>query len=313
VSRVDAGRAAVAKLQLTVEDAKARRDALAHELAAVPQFLSVDAAGPQVIIAGKPLGLHAQLEDARTRLDDLKARFTDEHPDVIALRQQIADLQARAAKEGTSPSTTSGDKSKSNIANPVYSQIKIQLVEAETALASQERALSEAQAEQVSLEKKARETPGVEAQAQDMDRDYNIKKKAYDELLQRREQTRIADAANTKADKIQFRIVDAPQVPVVPVAPNQPLLLLGIFVVAVGTAIGVPLALLQFDKSFATVANLRVLGLPVLGSVSRFSFPGARKRQRIQMATFCASTSALVMVLGTLLIISVRIYGLGIS
>jgi len=309
VSRLDAGRAGIAKLELDLADAQARHDALEHQLAGVPKLLTVDAAGPQVIVSGTPLGTRAQLEAAQAKLDELKMRFTDQYPDVIAMQRQIAELRSRLAKEAAAPPS---ERQKSDLANPVYEQIKIRLVESETTLASIHRALKQARDDQAVFEKKALETPGVEAQSQDLDRDYAIKKKSYDELLQRREQTRIADAANTTADKIQFRVVDAPQVPVVPVAPNQPLLLLGVLVLAIGGAVGLPLLLLQFDKSFTTVANLRVLGLPVLGSVSQFSFPSARRRTRIQIATVCASASALFAAFGVLIVISINIYGLGI-
>jgi polysaccharide chain length determinant protein (PEP-CTERM system associated) len=315
LSRLTAGRAGVAKLQLDLADARSRRDSLRHELDGVPKFLSIDAAGPQVIIAGKPVGARAQLDEARARLEELKTRFTDQYPDVISLRQQIADLEARAAKEaaGSHQGAASGGDRKADIANPVYEQIKIRLVEAESALASTERALKQAEDAQAALEQKAQNTPGVEAQAQDLDRDYAVKKKSYDELLQRREQTLIAEAADTTADKIQFRIIDAPQIPVVPAAPNQPMLLFGVFAVAIVTAIAVPLALLQFDKSFASVTALRALGLPVLGSVTRFAFPDARRRTRLQIATVCASTSALIVVFGLLFAVSVNVYGLGIG
>ena len=57
-------------------------------------------------------------------------------------------------------------------------------------------------------------------------------KKNYQELVSRREATLIADAADTKTEKIQFRIVDPPQVPLVPVEPNRPLLVS--FVLLVG-------------------------------------------------------------------------------
>jgi hypothetical protein len=187
------------------------------------------------------------------------------------------------------------------------------LVETETALASLERALKQAQDEQAVLEKKAQETPGVEAQAKDLDRDYAAKKKSYEELLQRREQTLIAEAADTTADKIQFRVIDAPQVPILPHSPKQPLLLLGVLVAAIGAAIAVPLLLMQFDRSFATVAVLRQLGRPVLGSVTRIGFPGARRRARLQIATLCAGTSALVIVFAVLFAFSVRTFGLGFA
>ena len=323
VSRLDAGRAAVAKLQLDIQDLRSKRDSLQHELDGVPKFLSIDAAGPQVIIAGQPVGVRARLDAARAKLEELQTQFTDQYPDVIALKQQIAQLEARAAKEVTDAKDPKGAASpdpgvggqarKSDIANPVYEQIKIRLVEAETALASGERALQQAKAEQSVLENKARATPGVEAQAQDLDRDYAVKKKSYDELLQRREQTLIAEAADTTADKIQFRVIDAPQIPIVPASPNQPMLIFGVFVIAIGAAIAAPLGLLQFDKSFSTVTALRSLGLPVLGSVSRIKFPSARRRARIQVAALCASASVLFAIFSVLFVMSASTYGLGIT
>lgn len=311
VSRVDADRAAVAKLQLDLADLRAKRDSLKRELESVPKFLSVDAAGPQVIVSnGKPIGAEARLQDAQARLEELRTRFTEQYPDVIALKRQIEMLQAEAAKEARTPATTGGHKAQ--IANTLYEQVKVRLVEAETAVASGERRLAQAEQEEQKLEKKALATPGVQAQAQDLDRDYAAKKKSYEELLQRREQARIGEAADTTADKIQFRVVDPPQVPVVPVAPNQPMLLSAILVLAIGGAVGLPLLLLQFDHSYSTVANLRKLGLPVLGSVSLLAFPDGRRRERVQVAALCASATGLVAAYGVLMVISASLYRLSI-
>ena len=145
---------------------------------------------------------------------------------------------------------------------------------------------------------------GVQAQAQDLDRDYAVKKKNFDELLARREQARLAEAADTTADKIQFRIIDPPQVPVVPSAPNQPLLLSGVLVAAIGAAVALPFLLFQFDRSYTTVTGLRALGVPVLGSVSHLVFPDGQRRERIQLAAVCASIVGLLCVYGLLLAIS---------
>src|SRR5205085_8435237 len=160
VSRVDAARNAVVKLQLEVTDTTAKRDSLRRELEDVPKLLSVDAAGPQVIIAGKSVGPLGRLQDARDKLAELRVRFTDLHPDVIALRAEIAHLEAQAAK----PAVDGGKKNQ--IANPLYDQVKIRIVEAETALASVERRLKQAEEDQQALEEKAKSTPGVQAQAQ---------------------------------------------------------------------------------------------------------------------------------------------------
>ena len=313
VSRLDAGRNAVTKLKLDVADARARRDSLLQELESVPKLVSVDSAGPQVIIAGRATGTAARLEEARAKLEELRLRFTDQHPDVIALQRQIAELEVRGARETANPGDRSSGGRKMQIASTVYDQVKVRVVEAETTFAAAERRLQQAEHEQQILEETARATPGVQAQAQDLDRDYAVKKKSFEDLLQRREQMRIGEAADTTADKIQFRIIDPPQIPVVPAAPNQPVLLSGVLGAAIVGSIAVPLLLLQFDRSFTTVATLRTLGLPVLGSVSWLMFPGRRRRARIQVAALCASASVLLAVYGVLLTISANLYRLSLT
>jgi hypothetical protein len=186
-------------------------------------------------------------------------------------------------------------------------------VEAETVLASAERRLKQAEDDQIVLEQRARATPEVQAQAEDLDRDYAIKKKNFDEFLQRREQTGIAERADTTADKIVFRVIDPPQIPVVPVAPNRAMLLSGVLAAAIGAAVAVPLLLLQFDKSFSSVPAVRDLGLPVLGSVSRLAMPGARRWNMIQIAALCASASVLIAIYAVLLVAGIGFRTLGLS
>jgi len=65
VSRLDAGRARIAQLELDVADARAKRDSLQKDLNTIPKTVSIDAAGPQVLIAGQPMGYRARLEAAR--------------------------------------------------------------------------------------------------------------------------------------------------------------------------------------------------------------------------------------------------------
>jgi polysaccharide chain length determinant protein (PEP-CTERM system associated) len=310
VSRLEAQRGSVIKIKLDITDLQAKRDSLQRELGTLPKVLSVDATGPQVIVTGgRQSSLRTRTDDARAKLDEMLLRFTERHPDVIAMRRQIAAMEAEA-KSGRSPDgdSASGPGRKVEIVNPVYDQVKVRLVETETTLASADRRLREAERELEDLDSRAKATPGIQAQAQDLDRDYAAKKKTHEELLGRREQTRVGEAADTTADKIQFRVVDPPQIPLTPAAPNQPMLLTGVLVAALGGAVAVPLLLMQFDRSYGTVTNLRALGLPVLGSVSWLMFPHRRRRERIQIAALCASTAVLIVAYGVLISVSANLY-----
>jgi polysaccharide chain length determinant protein (PEP-CTERM system associated) len=313
LSRLDQAHNAVARIKLELADALTKRDALQKELAALPPMLSVDR-GPEVIVEGGRLGpLDERLQELRRNLDNLRLKYTEDHPDVKAARQAIAQLQAEGVKSSAAPGKPGGGSTKAEITNPVYEQVKVKLVDAQAAVAAVQRRVDDAQAEQARIEKIAQSAPDVLVQAQDMDRDYSVLKKNYQELVSRREATQIANAADTKTEKIQFRIVDPPQVPILPAAPNRPLFVSVVLVFGIGAGFAVPLALTQLDRSYATIGQLRTLGLPILGSVSRLSLGPARRRAAIQVAGVCASAFLLIAVYGTLIALSDGLHTMGIS
>jgi polysaccharide chain length determinant protein (PEP-CTERM system associated) len=313
ISRLDQARTALGRLKLELADGATKRDALQKELAAVPPMISVDRA-PQVVVTGGRLApVDERLQELRRNLDGLLLKYTDNHPDVKSAKQAIAKLEAEGAKSSNGAGKPGSGATKGEIANPVYEQIKVRLVDAEAALAAVQRRLDEARSDQERIEKVAASAPGVLVQAQDLDRDYSILKRNYQELVARREATQIANAADTKTEKIQFRIVDPPQVPILPAAPNRPMLVSMVLLFGIGGGIAVPLALTQMDRSFATIGQLRNLGLPILGSVSRLSLGAARRRAGIQLAGVCASAVLLIAVYGTLIALSMGLHTMGVS
>ncbi len=309
-TRLDQARGAVANLKLEMADAVAKRDALKKELASVPAVLTVDH-GPQVVINGRLGPIEERLQELHRNLDGLLLKFTENHPDVRATRQSIAQLQSEAGKSGGGKGSSAG--ATGQIANGVYDQVKVKLVDAEAAVAALQRRVTEAEKDQAKIEKIAQSAPGILVLAQDLNRDYGILKRNYEELVSRREATSIANAADTKTEKIQFRIVDPPQVPVVPAAPNRPLLVSVVLLFGIGAGLAAPLLVMQLDRSFATLSQLRDLGIPILGHVSRLSLGAAQRHAALQLAGVTASALVLVAVYGTLLVLSIGPRSLGFS
>jgi polysaccharide chain length determinant protein (PEP-CTERM system associated) len=312
-NRLEQARGTVAQLKLELGDVTSKRDAIQKNLAAVPTTLTVDH-GPQVIVNGGHLApVEERLQELRRNLDGLLLKYTEEHPDVKAARQAIAQLQAEATKSSSGGTGQPGNAAnKGQIANGAYDQIKVRLVDAEAAVAAVQRRVSEAETQQAKIEAIAKSAPGVLVQAQDLDRDYGVLKRNYMELVARRESTQIANAADTKTEKIQFRIVDPPQVPIVPVAPNRPLLMTYVLALGIGAGPVAPLLVMQLDRSFATLGQLRNLGIPILGSVSRLSIGAAQRRAALQLIGVTASALVLVAVYGTLLMLSIGLHSVGV-
>lgn len=301
-SRLDGAREDVIRLNGQLMEALSKRNSIEHELTLVPQFLDLS--------TGKLTTPEQRLEEARAHLSELLQVDTDRHPDVIALRQQISELEAQVR---TDKAHGAGGSQKSQVVNTVYGQLKISLTSVESQIAALKKQLATSQAQLQKLESEAHSVPGVEAKALDLDRDYGILKKNYEELLSRRLSAQMTQAADTKADKIQFRVIDPPQVPMLPISPNRPLLLSGVLAAAILAAFGVPVLLMQFDQSFSTLSRLRELGLPVLGSVSRSALAHIRRRERVQFAGICAAAVMLLMVYGALLVNSLHLLRAGIT
>jgi polysaccharide chain length determinant protein (PEP-CTERM system associated) len=312
-SRLDQARGAVAKAKNELDDATTKRDSLRQEIAAVPPMLTVDR-GPQVVVTGgRALSPdESRLEQMRSNLDTLRLKYTDQHPDVIAARQEIQQLEGEVKHSGTG-AAAGGGPGKTQVPNTIYDQLKVKLVDAEGQVATAQRRLTDAQAEEGRIEQIAQSAPAVMTEAEDLDRDYGVLKKNYQELVSRREATLIADAADTKTEKIQFRIVDPPQVPLVPAEPNRPLLVSFVLLAGLGAGIATPIVMAQLDRSFATITQLRDLGIPILGSVTRLSLGPARRRATFQLAGVCASAAVLIAVYGTLLALSFGLHSVGVS
>ncbi len=304
-TRLDQLRNDMPKLKGQLEDAKARRDAVAKEMSTTPQFLTVEQAAAVVIRNGGSARTdrQSQLADLERKLVDLKSRYTDDYPDVAATQRDIAYLKDLIEKDKKDPAAKDSDGSrKSTVSNPVYEQLKMRLVDADGAVAAAQRALNFAQEEQARLEKAVKNVPGIEMQAQNLDRDYEVLKKNYSELVSRREAANLAQAADTQADKVQFRIVDSPQVPLIPISPNRPILYSAVLIAGLGAGVGAAFLLVQLDRSFSTLSGLRSFGVPVLGSISLVNLYGTRRRAVHQATGLAASVFALLVIYGALLL-----------
>ena len=199
-SRLDQERSAIVRIKNELEDAVTNRNSLLKELSSVPPMLSVDRAPQVVVNGGRSLSPDEQrLAQMQNNLDAMRLKYTDQHPDVIATRQEIKQLEAEMKHSG---SESSGGVSKTQIPNAVYDQLKVKLVDAETQVAAIQRRLKQAQAEEERIEKIARSAPAVLSEVQDLDRDYGILKRNYEEFVSRRQSTQIAEAADTKTEKI---------------------------------------------------------------------------------------------------------------
>jgi polysaccharide chain length determinant protein (PEP-CTERM system associated) len=277
------------RISLDLSEARTRRDNLRAQLEATPETRELR--GAAVGVGAEAGAAQRQLQEARRNLDALLQRYTDRHPDVVAARRALAALQDRPV------AAANQRQAMVQVVNPVHEQLRLRLADEDTRLSALEGRLEQADAEIDRLRGMAQRALDIEAQFANLNRDYAVIKTSHEQLLARREQARLAQAAEERTDTVQFRIVDPPRLPVEPSAPNRAALFLGVLVGGLAAGAGFTLLLAQFDDSFASTARLReAFELPVLGSVSALRSP-AMTRRRIAGAV--AFAGAILLLAGT--------------
>lgn len=280
------------------EDALATRSAIAAEIKTIPPLLNV-AAAPTVtdkgdLVAASP---EVRLAQAQRNLADLRLLYTEKHPDVLAAKRSVADLQAEVSAK---PKTNEG---KTQISNPTYEQLRLKLVDAETVIPTLKSRLDKATEDYNRVKALSGELPDVEAKSRDIDRDYDIIKANYDELVKRREAANLSQAADDRADRTQFRIVDPPLVPIYPAFPNRILLFSLATLAGLGAGIGVPIALTRIRPVFGSTARLKEFGLPVIGAVTYAPRATSLSRmERLSGGIFVFGAASLIAVYGAIIL-----------
>jgi polysaccharide chain length determinant protein (PEP-CTERM system associated) len=317
---LDAAKGARTELQGQLQDAQSKRGSLQKQIETVPQFLQVDTTpGFYVQNGDKRLppalaALNTRMDDQQKLLDTLKARFTDQHPDVVAATRQLGELQKQFAEAEAKLAGAKTDKAsdgpkaiKTTVPNPLFEQIKLRLVDLESTISTLDRRLVNIDADIKKFEVLATTAPTVEAELATLNRDYSVLRKNYDELISRRESAKLADAVETTGEKIQFRIVDPPQIPSTPSGPPRLIFMSALLLGSLGAGIVVAFLMSQLDDTFFSLASLRdSIGLPVLGGISRILSPGERRVRIIRTATFAASIGALFVTYGAIAIMLIR-------
>lgn len=216
----------------------------------------------------------SQIVQLQAQLDELLLKFTDQHPDVIAARAQLADLKKRRALEiqgaqhgDAGAVTTSGAG-----ANPVYQSIELQLNQTDVDIAESQSDLSQHREKVAQLRQLLATEPQIETEYGQLSRDYEAAKAQYTALQSGYDKSKLSEQADA-AGNTRFRVVQPPTVSQQPVSPPRPLLLTAVLLLALAAGGGLAYWLDQLQPVVGSSAALAQLtGVPVLVSVGT-AFP----------------------------------------
>jgi polysaccharide chain length determinant protein (PEP-CTERM system associated) len=300
---VDAAKKAESDLSV----AMSRREELAKQL---HSDSVVSAAGSSAPAGGRGVGAGtdtlSRIQETQAKLDELLLKYTDKHPDVIATRATLEELKSRrmAELENLRRGDANAVASSGAGNNPVYQSMQLELNKVDVEIAALRRELAQHQGTVAELRQRLNSAPQVEAEYQQLNRDYDVNKAQYTALLGSYQKARLGERADN-AGSVRFEVVLPPTSPLAPVWPLRTLFLGLIWFAALvaGAAIAYGLHTLKPILSSERAVN-ELTRFPVLGVVS-VAFPTAQKKKFLRrMWRFSAACVCLVVALGTALVLN---------
>lgn len=242
--------------------------------------------------------IDARIVAQKQNLDALLQRFTDQHPDVVSARKLIRELEEQKRKE-----VQELRKAAAAVPPPAVAQtqdLAVQemgrlLATAEVQVASLKARVSEYEGRAAKARQMMTTAPQIEAEFAQLNRDYGIHKKNYEDLVARRESASLSGDLEGASGVADFRLIDPPRASPKPVAPNRLLLLPVVLIVAIGAGLALAFVLSQLRAVFFDARAVRnTIGLPVLGVVTLMLSDAAKARERRDLRRFGLASSALI-------------------
>jgi len=291
----------------TLAVAESRRAEIQRQLSGEEPFLFGFDTGAASAAGDSASGdITYRIQGLEKQLDELLLRYTDKHPEVIATRATIEELRRRQDEElarvkGGGRAT--GSLASSLKTNPVYQSLEIELKRTQVQMAELRQEVAQRQARVAALRHQVNTVPEVEAELARLNRDYDVTRQQYQELVKRRETASLSEQAD-RAGTVKFDIIEPPSASLEPVAPDRPRLL--VLVLLAGLAVGGGLAwfLNQLRPVFHSVHSLTAItGVPVLAAISRTWLERHRQQRQLELVKFCAVTLLLIFGFGLVLVL----------
>jgi len=215
---------------------------------------------PVVVQTGRPgpegAGTYEAQKEALTRqLQDLRTRYTENHPDVVNTQKKLQDLDKN--KETYSQSR-----------DPRYREIKSQLAVTDLEIKRLQSESSQIARQISNYRGRIENVPIREQDMAALMREYHNTKENYDRLLKKNQDAQQAENLEKRQKGEQFKVIDPARVPEKPFSPDIPKLYLIALALGLGAGFATAFFVEQSDRTFHEADDLEnAFGLKVLANI----------------------------------------------
>lgn len=271
--------ARLANLQNRLELAQLEKEELETRAAAIQTQMAE--VSPRVVQGQTSDAYQERISYMESQLDSLRLRYHDTYPDIVILREQIAELRKQRERALANQGSAQEPLQGVSVANPLYQDIRSTLVQTQTEIETVETRIK-------SLERLiAQQTDRMEriqankAQYSDLTRDLEVNREIYNDLLKRREKARVSMHLDIEGQGLNYKINETAQYPNSPTGPKFSMFALAGLFVGLAAPFGAVVALLQVDPRVRAKEQLEdELELPVLEQFPKVRTPYEQRRDR---------------------------------
>jgi len=281
--------------RLELAEAEQGRDAIKKQIASVENPLAGadDGSNP----TSNP-DVDDRIRAVTKNLDNLRMQYTEEHPDIVASKRLLEQLQAKKIDDEKNRKPGSSRI----VNNPMYQQLKVSLAESESKVASMRVRVDEYSMRYAKLKEMTNAAPEIESELAQLNRDYTINKENYEKLVASRESAKISSDLNATTQMMTFRVIDPPTSPVSPVGPNRLRLFSLVFLGALVLGALSSVLVSKIRPTFVSQHDLiEATGLPILGTVTMNWTEVEKVRHRRSLYVFSFSTFMLLLFYGAMM------------
>jgi polysaccharide chain length determinant protein (PEP-CTERM system associated) len=293
--------------RLELREAETARDEAREQLKA--EKAAGTAELPSLLPEAAPTGstpeIDARIEAQKKNLDNLLQRYTDQHPDVASARHLIRDLEEEKRKALAQSRKTSAPTAASNHGSLASQELTRMLATSEVQVASLRARVNEYSARYSRARAMLKNAPEIDAEASQLNRDYAVNKKNYEDLVARRQSAAMSGDLDSASGVADFRLIDPPRVSPKPVSPNRVLLVSAAFLAALAAGLLTAFIASQLRPVYQRAYELREkVGLPVLGVVSLVLSELDKRRERFDRIRFLGASGMLLAVFVAMVLVT---------
>ncbi|ODU07530.1 MAG: chain length-determining protein [Rubrivivax sp. SCN 71-131] len=244
--------------------------------------------------------IDARIDALKRNLDGLLQRYTEQHPDIMATRRLLKDLEEQKRKEvaelrkaALANAAVTGSQTQN--ASLAAQELNRMLAASEVQVAALKARVAEFTTRYNAAHAALKTAPQIEAEAAQLNRDYAVVKKNYEDLVARRASAVMSGELDVASGVADFRLIDPPRVSPKPVWPNRLLLLPLALAAAVLAGLAAAFVASQLRPVFNDAQDMRLkTSLPILGVVSMALGDDERRAERRNLVQFYGASAGLV-------------------